>query len=88
MPESAQINRSLSAIRTELEFLLASNVLSQPQMQSILAQLPVFAFFSYHFFCYATKLLGTMAVCGLCKVLHVNVPLSLQFASTKWPVSN
>ncbi|TVY34517.1 hypothetical protein LOCC1_G008346, partial [Lachnellula occidentalis] len=40
MPEPAQINRSLSSIRTELEFLQASNVLSPPQMQSILAQLP------------------------------------------------
>ncbi|TVY75770.1 hypothetical protein LSUE1_G005325 [Lachnellula suecica] len=40
MPEPAQINRSLSTIRTELEFLQASNVLSAPQMQSILAQLP------------------------------------------------
>jgi hypothetical protein len=42
MPEPAQINRSLSTIRTELEFLLASNVLSQPQMQSIMAVLSSF----------------------------------------------
>jgi hypothetical protein len=47
MPELAQINRSLSTIRTELEFLLASYVLLQPQMDSIMAQLPVFVFFSY-----------------------------------------
>ncbi|KAE9375065.1 hypothetical protein N431DRAFT_336009 [Stipitochalara longipes BDJ] len=40
MPDAAQINRSLSSIRTELEFLQASNVLSPPQLQSILAQLP------------------------------------------------
>ena len=41
MPDAAQINRSLSSIRTELEFLQASNVLSPPQFQSIMAQLPV-----------------------------------------------
>jgi hypothetical protein len=41
MPDAAQINRSISTIRTELEFLQASNVLSGPQFQSILAQLPV-----------------------------------------------
>jgi hypothetical protein len=41
MPDAAQINRSLSTIRTELEFLQASNVLSPPQFQSIMAQLPV-----------------------------------------------
>ncbi|OWO97811.1 hypothetical protein B2J93_8922 [Marssonina coronariae] len=40
MPEPAQITRSLSTIRTELEFLQASNVLSGPQFQSIMAQLP------------------------------------------------
>ncbi|KIN06309.1 hypothetical protein OIDMADRAFT_112043 [Oidiodendron maius Zn] len=40
MPDPAQINRSLSTIRTELEFLQASNVLSGPQFQSIMAQLP------------------------------------------------
>ncbi|KAH6663476.1 hypothetical protein B0J14DRAFT_609071 [Halenospora varia] len=40
MPDPAQINRSLSTIRTELEFLQASNVLSPPQFQSIMAQLP------------------------------------------------
>ncbi|KAE8446955.1 hypothetical protein EG329_011437 [Mollisiaceae sp. DMI_Dod_QoI] len=40
MPDAAQINRSLSTIRTELEFLQASNVLSPPQFQSIMAQLP------------------------------------------------
>lgn len=41
MPDTAQINRSLSSIKTELEFLQASNVLSPPQFQSIMAQLPV-----------------------------------------------
>ncbi|KAG4417552.1 hypothetical protein IFR04_009282 [Cadophora malorum] len=40
MPEPAQINRSLSTIQTELEFLQASHVLSGPQFQSIMAQLP------------------------------------------------
>lgn len=40
MPEPAQINRSLSTIRTELEFLQQSGVLSGPQFQSIMAQLP------------------------------------------------
>lgn len=40
MPDAASINRSLSTIRTELEFLQASNVLSGPQFQSIMAQLP------------------------------------------------
>jgi hypothetical protein len=44
MPDPAQINRSLSTIRTELEFLQASNVLSGPQFQSIMAQLPVRSF--------------------------------------------
>lgn len=41
MPDPAQINRSLSTIRTELEFLQESKVLSPPQFQSIIAQLPV-----------------------------------------------
>lgn len=41
MPDVASINHSLSTIRTELEFLQASNVLSGPQFQSIMAQLPV-----------------------------------------------
>ncbi|KAG0648258.1 hypothetical protein D0Z07_5499 [Hyphodiscus hymeniophilus] len=40
MPDTAQINRSLSSIKTELEFLRDSNVLSPPQFQSIMAQLP------------------------------------------------
>lgn len=40
MPDPAQINRSLSTIRSELEFLQASNALSPPQFQSIMAQLP------------------------------------------------
>lgn len=42
MPDAAQINRSLSTIRTELEFLQQSGVLSPPQFQSIMAQLPVY----------------------------------------------
>jgi hypothetical protein len=45
MPEPAQILRSLSIIRTELEFLQASNVLSGPQYNSIMAQLPVWSLF-------------------------------------------
>jgi len=40
MPDTAQVNRSLSTIRTELEFLRDSGVLSGPQFQSIMAQLP------------------------------------------------
>ncbi|KAL3427934.1 hypothetical protein PVAG01_01443 [Phlyctema vagabunda] len=40
MPDTAQINRSLSTVRTELEFLRDSNVVSPAQLQSILAQLP------------------------------------------------
>ncbi|KAH6645995.1 hypothetical protein BKA67DRAFT_91168 [Truncatella angustata] len=40
MPDPAQINRSLGTIRTELEYLASSGVLSQPQLQSIQAQLP------------------------------------------------
>jgi len=41
MPDAAQISRSLGTIRTELEFLANSGVLSGPQLQSIEAQLPV-----------------------------------------------
>ena len=41
MPDAAQINRSLGSIRTELEYLASSGVLSPPQLQSIQAQLPV-----------------------------------------------
>lgn len=41
MVDPAQVNRSLSTIRTELEFLQASNVLNPAQFQSIMAQLPV-----------------------------------------------
>jgi hypothetical protein len=41
MSDPAQINRSLSTIRTELEYLASSGVLAPPQMQSIQAQLPV-----------------------------------------------
>lgn len=41
MPDAASINRSLSSIRTELEFLQASGVLNPQQFQSIMAQLPV-----------------------------------------------
>ena len=41
MPDAAQINRSISTIRTELEYLVSSGVLAPPQLQSIQAQLPV-----------------------------------------------
>jgi len=41
MPDTAQLNRSISTIRTELEFLRDSGVLSPQQLDSILAQLPV-----------------------------------------------
>lgn len=41
MPDSASVNRSLNTIRTELEFLRDSGVVSPPQFQSIMAQLPV-----------------------------------------------
>lgn len=37
----ANIKRSLSTIRTELELLQASNVLTLEQMEIFLAQLPV-----------------------------------------------
>ncbi|CAN9135144.1 unnamed protein product [Alternaria alternata] len=40
MPDPAQINRSLGTIKTELEYLANSGVLSPPQLQSIQAQLP------------------------------------------------
>jgi hypothetical protein len=40
MPEPAQINRSLSTVRTELEFLRDSGVLLPQQLESIMAQLP------------------------------------------------
>jgi hypothetical protein len=40
MPDAAQINRSLGTIKTELEYLASSGVLSPPQLQSIQAQLP------------------------------------------------
>ncbi|MDI1492216.1 MAG: hypothetical protein OHK93_003428 [Ramalina farinacea] len=40
MPDTAAINRSLSTCRTELEYLRDSGVLSPPQFQSIIAQLP------------------------------------------------
>jgi len=40
MPDVAQVNRSLSTVRTELEYLRDSGVLSPPQLQSIMAQLP------------------------------------------------
>jgi hypothetical protein len=49
MPDTAQINRSLSTIKTELEFLQASGVLSNPQFQSIMAQLPVRSSFSFSY---------------------------------------
>jgi len=41
MPDTAQLNRSISTVRTELEFLRDSGVLSPQQLDSILAQLPV-----------------------------------------------
>ena len=41
MADKAGINRSLSTIRTELEYLRDSGVVSPPQFQSIMAQLPV-----------------------------------------------
>lgn len=40
MADKAGINRSLSTIRTELEYLRDSGVVSPPQFQSIMAQLP------------------------------------------------
>ncbi|KAI4946711.1 hypothetical protein J4E91_006882 [Alternaria rosae] len=40
MPDAAQINRSISTIKTELEYLVSSGVLAPPQLQSIQAQLP------------------------------------------------
>lgn len=41
MSDPAQVNRSLSTIRTELEYLASTGLLSPPQFQSIQAQLPV-----------------------------------------------
>jgi hypothetical protein len=41
MADKAGINRSLNTIRTELEYLRDSGVVSPPQFQSIMAQLPV-----------------------------------------------
>lgn len=41
MADKAGINRSLSTIRTELEYLRDSGVVNPPQFQSIMAQLPV-----------------------------------------------
>lgn len=38
--DHAQVNRSLSTIRTELEFLRDAGFLSPPQFASIMAQLP------------------------------------------------
>jgi hypothetical protein len=40
MPDAAQVNRSISTVRTELEFLRDSGALSPQQFDSILAQLP------------------------------------------------
>ncbi|KAF2083936.1 hypothetical protein K490DRAFT_60017 [Saccharata proteae CBS 121410] len=40
MGDAPQTNRSLNTIRTELEYLRDSGVLSPPQYQSISAQLP------------------------------------------------
>jgi hypothetical protein len=52
MPDPAQINRSLGTIKTELEYLANSGVLSPPQLQSIQAQLPV----SFSLTCFFTPL--------------------------------
>lgn len=41
MGDQAQTHRSLSAIRTKLEYLATAGIISPPQMQSIQAQLPV-----------------------------------------------
>lgn len=41
MPDNAGVSRSVSTIRTELEYLQNSGILSPPQLQSIMAQLPV-----------------------------------------------
>ncbi|KAH4056873.1 hypothetical protein HBH70_137530 [Parastagonospora nodorum] len=40
MSDPAQVTRSLSTIRTELDFLASSGILLPPQYQSIQAQLP------------------------------------------------
>jgi hypothetical protein len=40
MPDTAQVNRSISTVRTELEFLRDSGVLMPQQFDSIMAQLP------------------------------------------------
>ena len=40
MPETAQVNRSISTVRTELEYLRDSGVLLPQQFDSIMAQLP------------------------------------------------
>ena len=49
MGDKAGINRSLSTIRTELEYLRDSGVVSPPQFQSIMAQLPVKDTFPFFF---------------------------------------
>lgn len=41
MPEKALINRAVSTISVECEFLQERSMLSKPQFQSIMAQLPV-----------------------------------------------
>ena len=41
MPDIAAANRSLNTIRTELEYLRDSGLMSPPQFNSIMAQLPV-----------------------------------------------
>ena len=41
MADKAAVNRSLNTVRTELEYLRDSGVLSPPQFNSIVAQLPV-----------------------------------------------
>lgn len=57
MPDAAQVNRSLSTIRTELEYLRDAGILSQPQLQSIQAQLPVSARFLKPSLCFFSWLL-------------------------------
>lgn len=42
--EPAAANRSLSTVRTELEYLRESGLLNQAQYQSIVTQLPVRTF--------------------------------------------
>lgn len=47
MPDIAAANRSLNTIRTELEYLRDSGLMSPPQFNSIMAQLPVYLPYSF-----------------------------------------